>query len=219
MNSTRQYREEERLDRKEKRKEEIVNSAWKLFLDNGFGETTMANIAYEAKISRKTLYQYFNSKEEITFEIEIKLFKTYNKIMEDLLPNLEGTGYEKLIKYFEVVDTNLDKFKDAIKFTGIFDYNIKPNYPNIPLIEKFMGVIKQSNSYLENIIAEGVDDGSIKKNIDSKLTANTISDSWLCLSHKIFNRKENLDKIQDTDSRLMITHQMNLFLEALKNDE
>lgn len=216
MSSTKVYRDQERLEGREKRKKEIIQVAWDLFQENGFPETTMANVATEAKISRKTLYQYFKSKEEIAFEIEVEVFQSYIRIMDQVIPTLKGSGYEKLKAYFEVIDKNLDRHKNAIRFTGIFDFNLKDDYPNEPIVETFIDVIHRSNGYLNDILLEGMEDGSIRNDIDPVLTAETISDSWLCLSQRVFSRKDNLDRVHGMDSRKMITHQMDLFSSALK---
>ena len=46
-------------------KEKIVSVAQKLFIETSFYRTTMKDIARAAKVSRRTLYTHFNSKEDI----------------------------------------------------------------------------------------------------------------------------------------------------------
>lgn len=45
--------------------ESIILSAWELFERKGFGETTMAEIAEAAGISRRSIFNYFPSKEAL----------------------------------------------------------------------------------------------------------------------------------------------------------
>jgi AcrR family transcriptional regulator len=45
--------------------EAIVGAALRLFLQNGYDETTLDDIAAEAEIARRTFFGYFKSKEEI----------------------------------------------------------------------------------------------------------------------------------------------------------
>lgn len=50
---------------KEDRRAQIIDSAMKLFVKNGYNATTTASIAKEAKISEVTLFRNFTSKEEL----------------------------------------------------------------------------------------------------------------------------------------------------------
>ena len=59
---TQVYRAHERELNKEANKHNIVEVSKELFLERGFAQTNMAEIAELAKISRKTLYRYFSSK-------------------------------------------------------------------------------------------------------------------------------------------------------------
>jgi AcrR family transcriptional regulator len=51
------------------RREQIVAAAARLFEENGYHTTNVAEVAEAAGISKPTLYHYFKSKEEILFEI------------------------------------------------------------------------------------------------------------------------------------------------------
>ncbi|MFX1452616.1 MAG: TetR/AcrR family transcriptional regulator, partial [Promethearchaeota archaeon] len=48
---------------KEQRREDIIDAAEKLFLTQGFENTTMKQIANEAEYSKGTLYNYYKSKD------------------------------------------------------------------------------------------------------------------------------------------------------------
>jgi len=60
--------EEERLaamSDEERRKEEILDAAFRVFSSRGYRSATMDDIAAEAQVSKGTCYQYFPSKEDI----------------------------------------------------------------------------------------------------------------------------------------------------------
>ncbi len=69
-----------------KRRGEILKSALKTFAQLGYEETTMTHIATKSGISRPTIYQYFQNKEEILY-YAIKV-KTDTHLL----------GYYKIIK-------------------------------------------------------------------------------------------------------------------------
>jgi AcrR family transcriptional regulator len=102
----------------------------------------MADIAEMAKISRKTLYRYFSSKEEIAMEIELDVFKTFVVCKMKLL-TLIGNGYEKLNQYLEKLDSMVDELSQLIRFTGMFDYYLVGEYPNLSSQKEFIQLIEK----------------------------------------------------------------------------
>ncbi|MBN1450051.1 MAG: TetR/AcrR family transcriptional regulator [Anaerolineales bacterium] len=62
-------------EEQQRRRKEIFDASVHLFLDKGFNETTLREIAKAAGIGKSTLYDYFTSKDEILvsyFENEIQ---------------------------------------------------------------------------------------------------------------------------------------------------
>ena len=53
------------MDLKEKRREEIIHAAMKVFSQYGYERATMENIAAEAGIGKGTIYEYFPSKRQL----------------------------------------------------------------------------------------------------------------------------------------------------------
>lgn len=77
----------ESLGRKERerlfRRDEIMNSAVKLFAKKGFNSTTLEEIAEAAEFGKGTLYNYFSSKEEIYFTIFNREIEAFLSIIDD----------------------------------------------------------------------------------------------------------------------------------------
>ncbi len=53
----------------EKKRKAIVDAASELFLDKGYGSVSMDNIASYAKVSKRTVYNHFSSKEDLFSEV------------------------------------------------------------------------------------------------------------------------------------------------------
>jgi AcrR family transcriptional regulator len=49
----------------EERKQELIDTAERLFLEKGYEQTTVADIVREIEVAQGTFYYYFSSKEEI----------------------------------------------------------------------------------------------------------------------------------------------------------
>ena len=66
-------------------KEEIATSFQKHFEHFGYKKTSVDDIARELKISKKTIYQHFNTKEEIFYYIVSRVARQYmNRMATDL---------------------------------------------------------------------------------------------------------------------------------------
>lgn len=72
------------------RRREILDACAPLFLEKGFHETSMREIAETAGVGKSTLYDYFQSKEEILiFYFEDSLLEITNKAREIMAMDLE----------------------------------------------------------------------------------------------------------------------------------
>ncbi len=70
--------------RKAKARLEITRAALKLFAENGYEATTVAEIAQAADYSVRTFYRYFTSKEEVVFSNIDHLVNDVRTAMEDV---------------------------------------------------------------------------------------------------------------------------------------
>lgn len=70
-------------------REAIVSAAERLFLKRGFGGVSMDELAEEAGVARRTLYNQFASKEEILREM---LFRVSTQLGSVLPPGIETQG-------------------------------------------------------------------------------------------------------------------------------
>ncbi len=127
-------------ERKERDKvemrERILNSAHQLFLDRGFEEVSIRNIAEAIEYSPATIYLYFKDKNEIFYALHGEAFKMFNQHMAGLAHIAEP--FERLIamgeeylrffeehpKYYEIMfltespmdcEENQDKWQEGQK--------------------------------------------------------------------------------------------------------
>jgi AcrR family transcriptional regulator len=214
--STQIYRQQEREEKRLLNKELILSVAKQLFLDQGFFNTHMAEIADLAKISRKTLYRYFSSKEEIAMEIELSIFETLLTVQNQYIQNLQGSGYEKLSRYLEKLDELVDEYHQLVRFTGLFDFYMVGDYPNQNMRTAFIDLIQKVDQPFILFIQEGLKDGSIVSDLDVNYLARTIANSFLSLAQRITTRQSQLDQELNIDSRQILSIQRALFLKALK---
>ena len=60
---------------------DIAHAAVDLFLSNGFDNTTMAEIAEAADVSRRTVYRHFSTKDELVFEYPRRWLEHYERLI------------------------------------------------------------------------------------------------------------------------------------------
>src|SRR5260370_41958025 len=72
----------------EKRKQETLDVALRLLLERGYANLNMDELAEEAGISKPTLYQYFDSKEDLVAKAMGRMFEK----MEELIPEPSGSS-------------------------------------------------------------------------------------------------------------------------------
>jgi AcrR family transcriptional regulator len=95
----------------------ILQSAHKLFIDRGFEEVSIRNIAEAIEYSPATIYLYFKDKNEIFHAIHGEAFKIFNRFMADAFNTKDP--FKQLTKMGE------QYIKFSIKY---------PNYYNIMFI-------------------------------------------------------------------------------------
>jgi len=71
----------ERIDKREL----ILRSAHQIFIDRGFDEVSIRNIADEIEFSPSTIYLYFKDKNEIFYALHTEAFKVFNTYVAEIV--------------------------------------------------------------------------------------------------------------------------------------
>jgi AcrR family transcriptional regulator len=82
---------QERKEReKERRRQQIMVAAKRVFVEKGFGGATMEDIAREAELSAGTLYLYFKNKNELYASLTLRVLQYLNIRLEHLSNDKES---------------------------------------------------------------------------------------------------------------------------------
>ncbi len=86
-------------DERETKRLQIVQAAGRVFNEQGFGRTRVADIAVEAGVGKGTVYEYFASKDELFFAVFERLQQT---VTERIEADIEQGGVirERLTRLF-----------------------------------------------------------------------------------------------------------------------
>ena len=145
------------MSKKAIKREAIVRAAIEVFSNKDFKTTSISEIAQKAGVANGTIYQYFKNKEDLFFTIAIE--KT-NEFQNQLELHLEGIS---------------GAFNKIRKFVWYFLYFFKTNsdYGRLLMLEMRVSksfvrteayeFLKQSVSQIMNILADGQEEGVIRK--------------------------------------------------------
>ncbi|MBT8342592.1 MAG: TetR/AcrR family transcriptional regulator [Desulfatitalea sp.] len=154
----------ERKEReKERRRQQIIVAAKRVFSNKGFNKTTMEDIAKEAELSPGTLYLYFKNKEELYASLSLRILQYMH------------------IRIFHVVGRSeldplgkLDALKEAMSDVYDFDPLIIINLIHLQssemlknlsdeLIEEITTLSRSCISAISKVFQEGMDAGVFMK--------------------------------------------------------
>ena len=94
----------ERKEReKQRRREEIIDAARKVFSDRGFGKAKMEDIAQEAELSAGTIYLYFKNKEELYASLMLSAIQHLFTRLEELTAQKKPDPEENLAALIEAM--------------------------------------------------------------------------------------------------------------------
>lgn len=136
-----------------KTRQKLIDIARQLFAKNGVANTTMNDIAVASGKGRRTLYTYFNSKEEVySAVIESELERLSDKLVE-----VAAMKMRPLDKVIELIYTHLIMIRETVVRNG----NLRAEFfRNIWMVEK---VRKKFDDYeidlFRKVYQEGKADG------------------------------------------------------------
>ena len=156
------------VDKKEK-KDQIILSAINAFVEKGFERTTINDIASKVGIGKGTVYEYFKSKEEIIDQSFRYFINSIDIDFEKILLS-EVKAKEKLGMLLKSLTDFINPESDhLIKLMMNFwgEAMRSQDAKNIILndMKKFYHSFR---SVFEDIIIEGIEDGSFRKDVDPK---------------------------------------------------
>ncbi|MBR5469705.1 MAG: TetR/AcrR family transcriptional regulator [Paludibacteraceae bacterium] len=136
-----------------KTKDILIDVARRLFAEKGMENTTMNDIANESGKGRRTLYTYFNSKEDIYLTIiEKELQYLYEKLFE--IEKMDIAPDEKLKSYIFV---RLNTFKEIISRNGTIQASFFQNATEVEKVRR--PIEKKELRILKKIFSDGIEQG------------------------------------------------------------
>ena len=133
----------------EKRREEIINACEQLYQTMSFKEITLKEIGNVTSFSRPTIYNYFQTKEEIF----LALFeREYDRWNEDLEMSLEENASLMKEQVAEKIAHSLEKREQLLKLLSMNNYDMEAN-SRLELLTTFKAAYGKSMTNIRNILS------------------------------------------------------------------
>jgi AcrR family transcriptional regulator len=149
------------------KKDEIINGMERALLSKYYDKLTIDDVAKEAEYSKKTIYSYFKSKDEIYLELLIRKFDLLYEALKSSINNSELRGIEKLKVLGKAYYNFSIEFPEYMQ--AIINFDTKHEVENLESkekIEQFNKDTGKSFLMIAEAIQEGIDDNTISPEID-----------------------------------------------------
>ena len=147
-------------DKKERKRELILDTAFALILEKGYSNTKIIDIANKAGIGKGTVYEYFESKEALVLElVNTRARQDYMKSF-DAVEEL-STYKQKLTKYLQMQIETTAKYKSNV--TDFRDAFVNNNSEiSIKIVEAVHSIVFLQFEFVYGLIKKGIDAGEFK---------------------------------------------------------
>jgi len=106
------------------RREEIINACETLYQTMSFKEITLKEISGITSFSRPTIYNYFQTKEEIFLSLFEREYDRWNEALEGIL---ESSGQHSKAQLAEMISRSLADRKQLLKLLSMNNYDMEAN--------------------------------------------------------------------------------------------
>jgi AcrR family transcriptional regulator len=151
---------QERKEReKERRRQQIIVAAKRVFSDKGFNKATMEDIAKEAELSPGTLYLYFKNKEELYASLSLRILQYLHIRVSHVHKEPEIKPVDKLdalmVAMYDVYDF------DPLIIINMFHLQSSETLKNLSdeLLQEIKDLSRKSIGSIANIFKEGMEAG------------------------------------------------------------
>lgn len=143
-------------------KKRILAVARKYFFTQGYSKATMDELAGKLHMSKKTLYQFFDSKQVLLESVIYDFFRDFHTKINKVIKNKDNKGMNMMKQVMSLVQAQVSQY-NIWAFEDIQRNNPKAWQIISRLEEKLI------NGELRKLLQDGIEKGTIKPNIDLDL--------------------------------------------------
>ncbi|MFF2889422.1 TetR/AcrR family transcriptional regulator [Paenibacillus sp. NPDC057967] len=215
MEPKKRYKQE-LSDLKQHRESVILETAERVFNDNGIEKTTMHHIAKEASIGIATLFRYFPKKEKLIVAVATKMIEEVFLEFQTI-SQMEKTCLEKMDLLFDYFIAPLPNHRDSsIKFLEDFENYAAHSDEPLEDIDEFNRLYRRVSLMFSRIIQDGQEDGSLRGDISVRETLTTVINAFAMFSRKLSLQRNILRLESDLEPEKQLAVLKHILMDYLK---
>ncbi len=115
-------------DRKDWTRKAILTAAKKVFLEKGYGNTTVEKIALKARVSKGAIYLYFSSKDDLYMSLLVpmmqELGRLFSELEEKVIHDPAVTGEDVVMGFYRSFKTVYEADPDIFSIIRAFQIGV-----------------------------------------------------------------------------------------------
>ena len=146
--------QERKQRERERRRQQIIVAAKRVFSEKGYSKSTMEDIAREAELSPGTLYLYFKNKDELYASLSLRILQYLNIRLEDVKREKDVEPHKKIAAIKEAL---FDVYQfDPMILINMFHLQSSETLKNLssPLLENITELSRNSLTILAAIFKD-----------------------------------------------------------------
>jgi AcrR family transcriptional regulator len=161
-----------------KKKEQIIEAAARVFSRSGYSNAVVADIALQANIGKGTVYEYFNSKEDLFFAVFEWFQKKTEKAAVVGISALGGGAADRLKALNESLMGQWTEIKDV--FVLVMEFWAASC--STQMRQRFKGAFKQLyddyRQFVASLIQDGINSGEFRSDVRPEPVAAALVGTW-----------------------------------------
>jgi len=166
------------LSRKEEKRALIIKAAAKVFARRGFAGTLMAEIAIKAEIGKGTLYEYFDSKEDLFFSVFEWFVKATEAKAQVSIAALGGSASDRLKALSDSLMNSWVEMRDL--FSLVMEFWSAS--ASSQMRQRFKRAFRQGygdfRQIVSTLIRDGIERGEFQPHVDIESVAAALVGTW-----------------------------------------
>ena len=161
-----------------KKKEQIIEAAARVFSRSGYSNAVVADIALQANIGKGTVYEYFNSKEDLFFAVFEWFQKKTEKAAVVGISALGGGAADRL----KALNASLMGQWTEIKGVFVLVMEFWAASCSTQMRQRFKGAFKQLyddyRQFVASLIQDGINSGEFRSDVRPEPVAAALVGTW-----------------------------------------
>jgi AcrR family transcriptional regulator len=174
---------------------EIIEAAVRLFGTKGIENTTMDDIAQQAEFTKRTIYTYFASKEDLyvaVFILSIQKRWQFQRAAMDACPN----GMEKLRAFGRTYYSFFSSHSMYLRLMYYLDYlGIDIKHTDRVIFARYKAHNDEMVEYLRTAFRQAMAEGSVRRDIDVDMTISHWGYSLRAILNRALHKTYSFAKI------------------------